>query len=95
MEGLFNYKEVRKKLHDQITDAIVETNDEITGVTGWVLIVESALGPNKRSLFAIGGDIIGQNDLPAWTARGWLAEVSENIDYFLGPDDDGEEDDDD
>lgn len=85
-ESGFDYATVRKDLHDKIHEAITDSNDEITGITGWILIVESAYGPKKRSLLSISGDILGDVDIPTWTARGWLDEVSENIDYFLGPD---------
>lgn len=92
----FDFSAIRTRLHKEISNIIVEESETITGVTGWILVVESAHGQANRSLYAISGDIIGDNDLPIWTARGWLDEISDNAELYLGPDPDwGEEDDDD
>lgn len=94
MEDTINYKAVRRELHDSINAALLGADSGITGVTGWILIAEAAYGPNSRSLIAIAGDVIGDNDIPPWTARGWLDEINEDVGYYLGPDP-GEDDEDD
>lgn len=86
MEDTINYKAIRRELHEAVNSAILGADSEITGITGWILIAEAARGPNIRSLIAIAGDIIGDNDIPSWTARGWLDEISEDVSYYLGPD---------
>lgn len=78
------FKELRAELHEAINLAITKYNPEATGVTGWILIAEQSVDAGKRrNLLGISGDVIGENDIPPWTARGWLEEVLEDAwDYF-------------
>lgn len=92
----FDYKAIRKRVHDEICSAVPEESEGVIGVTGWVLILETTHEDGVRGLFAVAGDTFGERDLTPWHARGMLQEVSEDIDYYIGPDvrNDDEEDDD-
>lgn len=91
-EETVDYGEMRRKIHEALTEIIGDEETETTILSGWNLIFEGVHEDNRKSLTHITSDATGEASLTPWTARGFMHHVEELFfDTVINDEDDDEE----